>query len=194
MRPVNVRRLSPRRRHTARAGYVSCRPMHISGSVRSPDDHPGPDHLPGVVELANGCAVSSRWAPSRPATCRRGLLGRRGGDGGRLSWPRARRPGRRMGGRQRSRGTHRRGPRHCAPGGAPPCPARGLAAVHPTNFAASYHGLEVLLGLALSSVNRRRVALPIPDNGGDILQRLDEALTGTENDRGPCAAQRGDLA
>jgi hypothetical protein len=46
------------------------------------------------------------------------------------------------------------------------------SAVHPASFAASYHGLEVLLGLALSSIDRRCVRLPIEDADDDILGRL----------------------
>jgi hypothetical protein len=52
------------------------------------------------------------------------------------------------------------------------------AAIHPASFAASYHGLEVLMGLALSSLTRQPVALPIEDPDEDILGRLREALGG----------------
>jgi hypothetical protein len=57
------------------------------------------------------------------------------------------------------------------------------AAVHPASFAASYRGFEVLLGLALSSVEHRPVALPIEDHRDDILQRLDGLLAGADQDR-----------
>ena len=50
------------------------------------------------------------------------------------------------------------------------------SAVHPASFAASYHGLEVLLGLALSSIERRCVTLPIEDADEDIFGRLAEVL------------------
>jgi hypothetical protein len=46
------------------------------------------------------------------------------------------------------------------------------ARVHPSSLAASYHGLEILLGLVLSSLERRRVDLPLAEDPGDVLERF----------------------
>jgi predicted dehydrogenase len=46
------------------------------------------------------------------------------------------------------------------------------ARVHPSCLEVSYHGLEILLGLVLSSLERRRVDLPLADDPGDVLERF----------------------
>jgi predicted dehydrogenase len=151
------------------------------GHATFAEDHPGPEHLSGVVHLASGVRGLLEIGSLAPRHLReteywgdvavtvvgshghaRAVLG--GGweavtaDGSRLA------------------------------GGPDPSSheARHLAlladwlddasAVHPASFAASYHGLEVLLGLALSSIERRCVTLPIEDANGDILGRLAEVL------------------
>ena len=48
--------------------------------------------------------------------------------------------------------------------------------VHPCDLAASYRGLEVLLGMALSSLERRRVDLPIAPVPDAVLERLRDVL------------------
>lgn len=149
------------------------------------EDHPGPEHLAGVVALASGVRgfleVGS-LAPCHLAADQfwgdvsltvegahghaRVVLGR--------GWEAF---GPRSGGRMES-------------GPADPAPqeARHLelladwlddpAAEHPASFAAAYHGLEILLGLALSSADRRQVTLPIGPEAGDILGRLGSLLAG----------------
>ena len=42
--------------------------------------------------------------------------------------------------------------------------------VHPSNLETSYHGFEILMGLALSSLERRRVDLPIAGTPEAILE------------------------
>ncbi|MEX2222265.1 MAG: Gfo/Idh/MocA family oxidoreductase [Candidatus Rokuibacteriota bacterium] len=150
------------------------------------DDHPGPDHLTGVVELANGVrgllevgSLAPRHLPDADfwSDVAVTLVGSHGharvvlGGG----WE----------------AVTARGARTAGGPDIAPQEARHLAlladwldnpaVVHPASFAASYHGLEVLLGLALSSVERRRVALPIEDRGDDILQRLDGVLSRRRN-------------
>ena len=48
--------------------------------------------------------------------------------------------------------------------------------VHPGNLARSYHGLEVLMGMALSALEHRRVDLPIEPVPDAILERLRAVL------------------
>src|SRR5438445_391747 len=48
--------------------------------------------------------------------------------------------------------------------------------VHPSNLETSYQGFEILMALALSSLERRRVDLPIRGNPEAILERLRDAL------------------
>ena len=47
---------------------------------------------------------------------------------------------------------------------------------HPSNIETSYQGFEILMGLALSSLERRRVDLPIRGTPAAILERLRDAL------------------
>ena len=153
------------------------------GRATLTEDHPGPEHLSGLVHLASGVrgvlevgSLAPRHLPEAEywGDVAVTIVGSHGhartvlgsgweavtADGGRIA------------------------------GGPDPAPqeAHHLAlladwiddasAVHPASFAASYHGLEVLMGLALSSIGRRCVALPIEDTEEDILGRLGEALGG----------------
>ena len=147
------------------------------------EDHPGPEHITGVVHLASGVrgvlevgSLAPRHLPDADfwGDVAVTLVGSHGHarvvlgggweavtvDGGRVA------------------------------GGPDPTPQEAqhlvrladwlddAAAIHPASFAASYHGLEVLMGLALSSLTRQPVALPIEDPDEDILGRLREALGG----------------
>jgi predicted dehydrogenase len=151
------------------------------------EDHPGPDHLAGVVQLASGVRGLLEIGSLAPRNLLEAdfwgdvgvmVIGSHGharvvlGSG----WEAV------------TAGCGRAG------GGPDPTPQEGRhlgllaewmddpSAVHPANFAASYHGLEVLMGLVLSSIERRCVTLPIPDAGYDILQRLKEILAGASSE------------
>jgi len=51
------------------------------------------------------------------------------------------------------------------------------AKVHPCNVEISYHGYEILEGLCLSALDRRRVDLPLgPTDGGDLNERMRKEL------------------
>jgi predicted dehydrogenase len=157
------------------------------GSGAFAEDHPGPDHLAGVVQLASGVrgilevgSLAPRNLPEADFWGDVGVMviGSHGharvvlGGG----WEAVTAGGGRTSG----------GP------DLTPQEARHLAllaewmddpsAVHPASFAASYHGLEVLMGLALSSIERRRVTLPIADAGDDIVRRLQGVLAGAGSD------------
>jgi len=155
------------------------------GHATFAEDHPGPEHLAGVVHLASGVrgvlevgSLAPRHLPEAEfwGDVAVSLVGSHGqarvvlgggweavtADAGRLA------------------------------GGPDPSPQEGqhlarladwiddAAATHPASFAASYHGLEVLMGLALSSVTRRPVALPVERADEDILGRLRETLGGAD--------------
>ena len=49
--------------------------------------------------------------------------------------------------------------------------------VHPSSLEISYHGFEILIGMAMSSLERRRVELPISGTPERILERLRDALS-----------------
>jgi UDP-N-acetyl-2-amino-2-deoxyglucuronate dehydrogenase len=153
------------------------------GHATFSEDHPGPEHLSGVVQLASGVrgvievgSLAPRHLPEADywGDVAVTIVGSHGhartvlgggweavtADGGRIA------------------------------GGPDPTPQEahhlGLfadwigdpSAIHPASFESSYHGLEVLMGLALSSIKRRPVALPIENAEEDILGRLREALSG----------------
>jgi predicted dehydrogenase len=148
------------------------------------EDHPGPDHVAGIVALDGGArglleigslaphhlgpddfwkdAAVTAWGEHGYA---RVVLG--------AGWQAVTRD---AGGRVES------GPADDTPG--EPEHLRLLAdwlddpaRVHPSSLDASYHGLEILLGLVLSSVERRRVDLPITENPGDVLERFRDLAT-----------------
>ena len=48
--------------------------------------------------------------------------------------------------------------------------------VHPSSLEISYHGFEILTGMAMSSLERRRVELPISGTPEGVLERLRDAL------------------
>src|SRR2546426_7602406 len=49
--------------------------------------------------------------------------------------------------------------------------------VHPSSLEISYHGFEILMGIGMSSLERRRVELPISGSPEGILERLRDALS-----------------
>ncbi len=49
--------------------------------------------------------------------------------------------------------------------------------VHPSSLEISYHGFETLMGIGMSSLERRRVELPISGSPEGILERLRDALS-----------------
>ena len=147
------------------------------------EDHPCPDHVAGVVEFASGARGFLEIGSLAPrhlddgdfwgdvAVTVRGALGyARVVLGG--GWEAVTR---------RSGGRVETGPADISPG--EPEHMRLLAdwlddprRVHPSNLETSYHGFEILMGLALSSLERRRVDLPIPGTPETILERLRDAL------------------
>jgi predicted dehydrogenase len=149
------------------------------------EDHPCPDHVAGIVELASGVRGVMEIGSLAPhhldeadfwgdvAVTVQGTEGHARVVLGR-GWEAATR---RSGGRTES------GPADISPG--EPEHLRLLAdwlddprQVHPSNLETSYQGFEILMGLALSSLERRRVDLPIRGNPEAILERLRDALPG----------------
>lgn len=147
------------------------------------EDHPCPDHVAGVVEFSSGARGFLEIGSLAPrhlddgdfwgdvAVTVRGTLGyARVVLGG--GWESVTRH---SGGRVES------GPADVSPG--EPEHLRLLAdwlddprRVHPSNLETSYHGFEILIGLALSSLERRRVDLPIAGTPEAILERLRDTL------------------
>jgi predicted dehydrogenase len=147
------------------------------------EDHPCPDHVAGVVEFASGARGVLEIGSLAP----RNLDDRDfwgdvavtvSGDEGYArvvlggGWEAVTRQ---SGGRLES------GPPDTSPG--EPEHMRLLAdwlddseRVHPSNLETSYDGFEILMGLALSSLERRRVDLPIAGAPEAILERLRDAL------------------
>ena len=146
------------------------------GTVGYDDDHPCPDHLAGVAALERGIRAVLEIGTLAPCELDESefwgdvAVTVEGTDGwvrvvlGAGWWASA-------GGRIES-----------GPADPSPQEARHLALladwlddpgrVHPGNLARSYHGLEVLMGMAFSALERRRVDLPmepVPDN---ILESL----------------------
>lgn len=147
------------------------------------EDHPCPDHAAGVVEFASGVRGFLEIGSLAPrhldegdfwgdvAVTVRGARGHArvvlgGGWEAVTRW---------SGGRVET------GPADVSPGEPEHMrlladwlddPRRG----HPSNLETSYHGFEILMGLALSSLERRRVDLPIAGTPEAILERLRDAL------------------
>jgi predicted dehydrogenase len=156
---------------------------HAHGRLAYGEDHPCPDHVAGVVKLASGVrgileigtlaplnlAESEFWSDVAVTIWgseghARVVLG-----GG---WEAMTR---------QSLGRVESGPPDTSPGEAEHL--RLLAdwlddpeRVHPSNLQSAYDGFEILMGLALSSLERRRVDLPIAGEPEAILERLRDAL------------------
>jgi predicted dehydrogenase len=150
------------------------------------EDHPCPDHVAGVVEFANGVRGVLEIGTLAPhhlddaefwgdvAVTVSGTEGHARVVLGR-GWEAVTRW---------SAGRVESGPADGTPG--EPEHLRLLAdwlddprSVHPSNLETSYQGLEILMGLALSSLERRRVDLPIHGTPESILERLRDALPDT---------------
>ena len=153
------------------------------GTAAYAEDHPCPDHLAGIAAFEGGvravveCGVlAPQWAP-----------GDFWGDAGvavhgshgfarvvlATGWQAMTRS---------SRGALLTGPADAGPQ-EPPLMADladwldDPARVHPSCGEAAYAGLEILLGMALSSLERRQVRLPlVPDAVEPVLERLRAAL------------------
>jgi len=153
------------------------------GRLAYREDHPCPDHVAGVVEFASGArgilevgSLAPRNLDDRDfwSDVAVTVWGSEGyarvvlGSG----WEAVTR---------RSGGRVEAGPPDNSPG--EPEHMRLLAdwlddseRVHPSNLQTSYGGFEILMGLALSSLERRRVDLPIAGAPEAILERLRDAL------------------
>jgi predicted dehydrogenase len=149
------------------------------------EDHPCPDHLAGVVELASGARGFLEIGSLAP----RNLDDRDfWGDVAVTLWGDEGYARVVLGGgweamTRQSHGRVESGPPDASPG--EPEHLRLLAdwlddskQVHPSNLRTTYDGFEILMGLALSSLERRRVELPIAGTPEAILERLRDALPG----------------
>jgi predicted dehydrogenase len=155
------------------------------GCAAFQEDHPCPDHVLGAVHFTNGTRgilevgtlaphllAESRFWEDAGVT----VYGRHGhvrvsiGDG----WQAVTRD---------SAGAVLTGPADPAPQEA--AHYRALAdwlddptQVHPAHGEVTYHGFEILIALALSSLERRRVSLPLtPVPTDSVLARLEKALS-----------------
>jgi predicted dehydrogenase len=149
------------------------------GTASYDDDHPCPDHLAGIAALEGEIRAVLEVGTLAPRELDEAGSGGdlavtvRGTEGG-CAWCLG--PG---GGRARAGDDER---------SADPTPqeARHLALladwlddpqrVHSGNLARSYHGLEVLMGMALSALEHRRVDVPIAPVPDAILERLRAVL------------------
>ncbi|HEV2054099.1 MAG TPA: Gfo/Idh/MocA family oxidoreductase [Methylomirabilota bacterium] len=147
------------------------------------EDHPCPDHVAGVVEFASGARGLLEIGSLAPRHLDDGgfwgdvAVTVRGAEG----YARVVLGGGWEAVTRRSGGLVQTGPADISPG--EPEHMRLLAdwlddprRAHPSNLVTSYHGFEILMGLALSSLERRRVDLPIPGTPEAILERLRDAL------------------
>jgi predicted dehydrogenase len=150
------------------------------------EDHPCPDHLTGLLELDTGAVGLVELGTLAPRHLDEGqfwsdvavtLVGTHGYV--RLV----------LGGGWQAVTRWSRGRVESGPADPTPQEARHLALladwlddpeqVHPCELARSYHGLEALMGMALSSLERRRVDLPIEPVPAAILERLRDELSGS---------------
>lgn len=154
-----------------------------AGTTGYDDDHPGPDHLAGVASLGGEIRAVLEVGTLAPRELDEpgfwGDLGVRvlGTDG----WVRVV-----LGAGWWASSRKSRGQVECGPADPSPQEARHLALladwlddaerVHPGELERSYHGLEVLMGMALSAVEQRRVDLPITPVPDAILERLRAVL------------------
>ena len=147
------------------------------------EDHPCPDHVAGVVEFSSGARGVLEIGSLAPRHLDEGdfwgdvAVTVRGPEG----YARVVLGGGWEAVTRRSGGRIETGPADISPG--EPEHMRLLAdwlddsrRAHPSNLETSYHGFEILMGLALSSLERRRVDLPIPGTPEAILERLRDAL------------------
>ena len=155
------------------------------------EDHPCPDHISGMVEFTNGrrgILECGTLAPPRMDDDNFwddygiAVYGTHGyvrtvlGSG----WQAVTRA---------SGGTLLSGPPETTP--QEPAHMRALAdwlddpqQVHPCHGAVSYAGLELLIGMGLSSLERRKVDIPItPVPAAAVLAQLEHALAATSEDR-----------
>jgi predicted dehydrogenase len=154
------------------------------GRAAYEEDHPCPDHVAGIVELDSGARAVLEIGSLAPRHLDDGdfwqdvavtVWGTHGfarvvlGAG----WQAVTRG---SGGRVQT------GPADSSPG--EPEHLRLLAdwlddprRVHPSSLEISYHGFEILIGMAMSSLERRRVELPISGTPERVLARLRDALS-----------------
>lgn len=154
------------------------------GRAAFEEDHPCPDHVTGIVELESRARAVLEIGSLAP---------RQLGDGdywqdlavtvwGTHGFARVVLG---AGWQARTRGSGGRveaGPADPSPG--EPEHLRLLAEwlddprrVHPSSLEISYHGFEILMGMGMSSLERRRVDLPISGTPELILERLRDALS-----------------
>ncbi len=147
------------------------------------EDHPCPDHVAGVVELASGARGILEIGSLAPRNLDDSDFW---GDVAVTVWgdegyARVVLAGGWEAVTRQSHGRVESGPPDTSPG--EPEHLRLLAdwlddskRMHPSNLQTSYDGFEILMGLALSSLERRRVDLPIAGAPEAILERLRDAL------------------
>jgi predicted dehydrogenase len=156
---------------------------HAHGRLAYGEDHPCPDHVAGVVELESGARAVLEIGSLAPRNLTDDEFW---GDVALTAWG-SEGYARVVLGRgweamtRQSHGRLESGPADTSPG--EPEHLRLLAdwldypeRVHPSNLHTSYDGFEILMGLALSSLERRRVDLPIAGAPEAILERLRDAL------------------
>ncbi len=153
------------------------------GSDAYAEDHPCPDHLSGIVHFANGVRGILDCGTLAPQLmdeadfwedCGIAIYGTHGyirtvlGSGWRAVT-------------RASNGAALSGPPDPTP--QEPAHMQALAdwlddpaAVHPSNGDASYAGFELLMGMALSSLERRKVDMPMEIPATPVLQQLQQAL------------------
>lgn len=154
-----------------------------SGTTGYDDDHPGPDHLAGMAALEGEIRADLEVGTLAPRE-----LDETGFWGdvavrvlGTHGWVRVV-----LGGGWWASSRKSRGQVECGPADSSPQEGRHLALLadwlddpgreHPGELARSYHGLEVLMGMALSAAEQRRVDLPITPVPESILERLRAVL------------------
>jgi predicted dehydrogenase len=156
---------------------------HAHGRRAYGEDHPCPDHVAGVVELASGAQGILEIGSLAPHHLAESEFW---GDVALTAWGSEGYAHVVLGGgweamTRQSHGRVESGPVDTSPG--EPEHLRLLAdwlddpeRVHPSNLQKSYDGFEILMGLVLSSLERRRVDLPIAGAPAAILERLRDAL------------------
>jgi predicted dehydrogenase len=157
---------------------------HAHGCLAYLEDHPCPDHVAGVVEWESGALAVLEIGSLAPHNLDDGQFW---GDVAVTAWGSEGYARVVLGGgweamTRQSNGRVESGPPDTSPG--EPEHLRLLAdwldypeRVHPSNIQRSYDGFEILLGLALSSLEHRRVDLPIAGAPEAILERLRDALS-----------------